>query len=62
MDRELLFNLQKAITDVRETAAKEQVSYYLMSQIDRTVNLITLIMSDSEETGEDDEYHYALPW
>jgi len=59
MDKELLFNIQKAIADIRETAAKEQVSYYLMSQIERVAELVDLTMP---ETEEDDDFHYALPW
>jgi len=62
MDRELLFNLQKTIADIRETAAKEQVSHYLMSQIERVADLIDLAMPVPEETEEDDNFHYALPW
>jgi len=61
MNRELLFNLQKAIADVKETAAKEQVSHYLMSQIERVADLIDLATPAAKEI-EDDDFHYALPW
>jgi hypothetical protein len=62
MDRELLFNLQKAIADVRETAAKEQVSYYLISQIERVADLIDLATPAAKEIEDDDFNPYALPW
>lgn len=57
---EKIYILQKAIDEVIDTAKKEKVSYYLMSQLDRVLWIANSIIDDmAQQTNEDTEDMYS---
>jgi len=62
MTREMIFNLEKLISEICEAAKKEQVSYYLQSQIDRALDMIDNIHINIEDQEDFDDCYKILPW
>jgi len=60
--RDAIYILQKTISEIKETAEKERVSYFLQSQINRALDMVGDLANYDymEEDGESSPY--VLPW